>query len=82
MSMNQQLLDYVKDYKQKNPLFRNEDDEYLAGYLSRRNKLPEGIEYKPVEQPQVEVEKKNSSLSFMGDLLDYTIDENSSDFCL
>ena len=80
MSMNQQLLDYVRDYKQRNPIFKNEDDEYLAGYLSRRNKLPEGIEYKPIEQPQIQITKENSNLSFMGELLDYGIDETSSDF--
>ena len=31
MPMNQRTLDYVRDYKQRNPWSQTKDDEYLIG---------------------------------------------------
>ncbi len=80
MPMNEQVRNYVRDWKSKNPMFANRDDEMVGRLLSRKNMLPEGMVYEAPKPIEVQPKPKESNLSFLGDLLDYTITEDSADF--
>ena len=80
MPMNEQVRNYVRDWKSKNPMFANRDDELVGRLLSRKNMLPEGMVYEAPKPIEVQPKPKESNLSFLGDLLDYSITEDSADF--
>lgn len=83
MPMNQRTRDYVRDYKQRNSWAQGKDDERVLRALSKNGySFPEGVSYEEpqIQAPQIEEEKQNNNLTFLGELLDYGVDETSSDF--